>query len=187
MEYELILKEVKKLIDERYGNDLIRLKYHIIPVVEYAKQFAKEFNSDLEVIELAAYLHDVTKITEGNEYHHITGAEYAREFLEERNFPKEKTDLVCKCIINHRGYVSGKRTTMEEKIIASADAIAYLEYPISILQNLNRIQYMPIDKEIERIKCKLDRLWNKIEINEIKNKFQKKYDFVNDMINSIEL
>ena len=41
----------------KYGSE--PFLFHFVPMVEYAKVLAKEMNVDIEIVELAGWLHDI--------------------------------------------------------------------------------------------------------------------------------
>ena len=102
--------------------------YHILPVVRHSLELGKKLNADLEVLELAALLHDYSGILDYDFYpkHHVIGAKMAGEMLEKTGFPVEKIEMVKSAILHHRGSVKSKRLSKEEKIIASADAMSHI-------------------------------------------------------------
>ena len=63
-------------------------KYHIAPVVKYAKKLAKILNVDEEITELAALLHDIGKSKFGSKDHEITGIKEAEKILKQNNYQK---------------------------------------------------------------------------------------------------
>lgn len=97
---------------------------HILPVVNLADNLAKQLGADREVVVIAGYLHDIGSCIYDRETHHQTGAEIAENFLKKQNYPEEKTELVKKCIYNHRGSMNLERKSLEEKIIAEADTLS---------------------------------------------------------------
>lgn len=110
--------------------------YHIEAVVKNAEILAEKYGADKETVIIAAWLHDIASITDYAMYeeHHKYGADIAKEILNELNYDKEKTALVQKCILNHRGSVKLGRTSIEElldtkvKIGNLIDTIEY-DYP----------------------------------------------------------
>ncbi|MAG07268.1 metal-dependent phosphohydrolase [Candidatus Pacearchaeota archaeon] len=125
-----IVEEVRKFVEEEckkptsnYGADSYE---HMIYVYHNVKVLAERFDADLdlEVVKLAALLHDIGSIIVERKDHHITGAEIAEKKLRELNYPEEKIELVKKCILNHRGSVNNGRESAEEQILADADAMA---------------------------------------------------------------
>jgi uncharacterized protein len=126
-----IIEKIKKFVEEEckkptanYG--MVLYNYHLIPMVNYSKRLAEKLNADIELVEIAAWLHDIGSIKFGRENHHITGAEIAEKKLKELGFSEEKIELVKECIINHRGSRedSNKRVFVEAEIIAEADALS---------------------------------------------------------------
>ena len=111
-EYQILIKDIKALLQNICKDD--RVKYHIEPVVKSAKNLALKFNADVQVVEIASYLHDVTKITGDREKHHITGAKYAEDFLSKYNIEEWKVKSIKNCIKKHRGLSEYTRDTIEE-------------------------------------------------------------------------
>lgn len=175
-EYEKLIVDIKKLLNDVCIDD--RVKYHIEPVAEIATNMAKRMNADIQVVEIAAYLHDITKMTGNRQNHHITGAEYAENFLKNYNIEPEKIEQVKNCILKHRGNSEFERTTIEEKIIATADAIAHIEHPLTLFYAWYGRRQCQIDEGADGIINKLTKSWNKIEFPEIKEKYKNKYDIL---------
>lgn len=102
---------------------------HIESVAKNAVELAKYYGADIEVCEIAGWLHDIASITDYNLYkeHHIHGANIAEEILNYYNYPKDKIELVKLCILNHRGSIQKEKTTKEEICIADADAISHYD------------------------------------------------------------
>lgn len=121
---EYVEEECKKPTS-KYGYD--PYPYHFVPVVKYSKILAEKLNANIEVVEIAAWLHDIGSIVHGRENHHITGAEIAVQKLCGLKYSKEKTALVKNCILNHRGSIKNERKTLEENILAEADAMAHFD------------------------------------------------------------
>ena len=127
--HEEIIEKVKKFVEEEckkptshYGSEIFI--YHFAPMHSYAKKLAEQLNADIEVVELAAWLHDIGSIMRGRKDLHITGAEIAEKKLRELGYPENKIEKVKKCILNHRGSVNIQKESAEEQIIADADALS---------------------------------------------------------------
>lgn len=103
--------------------------YHIESVVNNAELLADKFNADKEIYIISAWLHDIASITDYNLYeeHHIHGAKIAEEILEKFNYEYKKIEAVKNCILNHRESIKNKRISIEEQIIADANAISHFE------------------------------------------------------------
>lgn len=175
-DYEILINEIKKLLTDLCKDD--RVKYHIDPVVKIACEMAKELKADLQVVEVSAYLHDITKITGDRNHHHITGAEYAEEFLSKYNIEKEKIEQIKNCIKKHRGSSEYTRDTVEEKIIATADAVAHIEHPLTLFYSWYGRRQCQIDEGADGIIRKLQRSWGKIEFDYVRDKLKKEYEYL---------
>ena len=161
-EYQILIKDIKALLQDICKDE--RVKYHIEPVVKSAKNLALKFNADVQVVEIASYLHDVTKITGDREKHHITGAKYAEDFLSKYNIEEWKVESIKNCIKKNRGLSEYTRDTIEEKIVATADAIAWYGK-----------RQCQIDEGADGIINKLQKSWEKIEFEDVKKELEEKY------------
>ena len=74
---------------------------HVKAVVMLARKLARLTNADEEIVEAAAWLHDIRKDAADN--HPQEGATYARQFLPTTDFPPEKIEPVAQAIIDHMG------------------------------------------------------------------------------------
>ena len=101
-------------------------------------------NADIQVVEIAAYLHDVTKI------------------LGDRK--------------NHRGSTDSQRKTIEEKIVATANSVAQFQHPLTLFYAWYGRRQCSIDDGADGIENKLQRSWNKIEFEYVKNELKEKYN-----------
>ncbi|NEU04872.1 HD domain-containing protein [Clostridium senegalense] len=167
MENEMI-KNIKEEIKNRCEspNNFFGLgSYeHIESVAKHAVEIAKLYQADIEVCEIAAWLHDVASITDYNLYenHHIHGASIAEEILNYYNYPKEKIELVKLCILNHRGSILKEKTTKEEICVADADAISHYDTLPSLFYLAFLQRKLNIEDGIKFVKSKLDRSYDKM-------------------------
>ncbi len=136
-----VVNQVKDFVKECFNRPEANYKqsydHHFIPMVDYSKKLADEFElneEQKEVIEIAAWLHDIGSILYGRKDHHITGANVAEEKLKELDYPQEKIKLIKKCILNHRGSVNNSRKSIEEQIIAEADVLSNFDNIAGIFQ-----------------------------------------------------
>lgn len=109
--------------------------YHIESVAKNAELLAEKYGADKEVVIIAAWLHDIASITDYSMYeeHHVYGATIAKEILNELNYEDEKTELVQKCVFNHRGSVNLEKLSKEELCVVDADAISHFDSVPSLL------------------------------------------------------
>ena len=101
IEYKALIKDIKELLNNICKDE--RVKYHKNPVEDITRKMTKELNADLQVVEISAYLHDITKITGERKNHHLTGAKFAEDFLKNYNIEKSKVEQIKNCLITHIG------------------------------------------------------------------------------------
>lgn len=177
-----IVEEVRKFVEEECdkpnANYPTAYKYHFISMHEIAKKLAEKLNADVELVEIAAWLHDIGAIIYGRKNHHITGAKIAEEKLKELNYPKDKIEKVKICILNHRGSQekNNKRDFIEAKIIAEADILdAFNNVPKQFLITLVH-EKKSLEEAMNSVKNKLQNKWNQIELEESKKLIKPKYE-----------
>ena len=160
-----IVEEIRTFVENECKKPTSKFGYepfpeHLVPMVKYAENLADEFNADKELIQIAAWLHDIGSIIYGRENHHITGSKVAEEKLKELNYPSEKIELIKKCILNHRGSVNNKRESIEEQIIAEADVLSNFDNIAGIF----KVAYVYENKtQSEGKKSVLDKLERKFK------------------------
>ncbi len=116
----------EKEIINRYGSLDVSFNYrweHVTTVVSLAKKLAALTGADRDVVEAAAWLHDIRK--ESRQMHAIEGAEFARGFLQQTDFPQEKIELVAQAIEDHMGlWRDEPLTNLEAMVLWDADKLA---------------------------------------------------------------
>ena len=182
---EIIYNEVKnrcELPSNAYG--IGAWDHHIKIVYELAKKYANEYGASLEIVALAALLHDIASVTDViyTEEHHIIGAQIAEELLLKENYPKEKIELIKICILNHRGSRLVEKNTPEEVCIADSDAMAHFYSVPSLLSMVYRERKLSIDDGCKFVMDKLDRSYNKMS-DKGKTLVRKKYSSAKDILN----
>jgi uncharacterized protein len=150
--------------------------HHILTVVKYSKMLAKKLNADIEIVEIAALLHDYASVVnkEWMPEHHIHSARLAEEILRKHRYPENKIKKVKHCIISHRASKQIPRESIEAKIVASADALAHFDKVNSLLYFVFIHQKMNIDEGTKWVLAKLERSWKKL-IPEAKEMVREKY------------
>ena len=100
---------------------------HVERVYNLALRIAKKEKADINVIKLAAYLHDVGRREEmqskGKICHAEKGVELAEKILEKYNLDKETIENIKHCILVHRFRNDHKPATIEAKILFDADKL----------------------------------------------------------------
>jgi len=178
-----IIENVRKFVKEecqksssKYGSE--PYQFHFVPMVGYAKKLAEELGGDMEIITIASWLHDIGSIIEGRKDHHISGARIAEEKLQSLNYPTEKIDKVKNCILNHRGSKHSKRLTMEEKIVAEADALSNFENVSGILKAAFVYEGLNQKEAGKALRKKLQNKYDQLHFEQSKQMIKPKYEAV---------
>jgi uncharacterized protein len=175
---EYVLEECKK-DSNTFGMNAYN--HHFKSVVMYAEQLAKKRNADLEIVLLAAWLHDIASIKGYYEDHHIKGTEIAYEFLKKQNYPDEKIEKVKHCIYAHRGSKDIQRETVEADCVCDADSMSHFNTLASLFYLAINVRGLEADKANDFVKAKLQRSYNKLtDIG--KEMIQDKYDAVMEIL-----
>jgi len=179
------IDKIRRLVKERFEET--DWKYHILPVIKYAKKLAKEYKVDEEVVELAALLHDIGRIEmKDSVEHHIIGIPRAEKILRKHKYSEETTKQVLHCVESHRTNKGPKPKTILAKIIANADAMAHFDaLPVFFYWQATR------DKSFEEIvrwvDAKIETDWHKkITLPEAKKMVEKKYKAVRLLLDSLK-
>lgn len=172
-----IIKAVKQLVIKK-ADSIERITYHIAPVVRNGVILADRYGASRPIVEIACYIHDITRMTGDEKNHHISGAKVAEEFLSRFNYPEERIDLIKRCILNHRGNIKKERKTAEERIVATADAMAHIQYPLPLFFTFFGKRHLGIEVGRKQIIEKLERSWAKIYYPEVKNELRERFEFI---------
>lgn len=96
---------------------------HVTAVVTLANKLAALTGADVEIVEAAAWLHDIRKETKDK--HPQEGAKFAREFLPQTDFPANKIEAVAKAIEQHMGLWREKPLkNLESQVLWDADKLS---------------------------------------------------------------
>ncbi|WP_099469891.1 HD domain-containing protein [Konateibacter massiliensis] len=180
---KFLAEDIKKRCEGENNFFGIGCYYHIKAVVKNAVILAERYNADMEIVTIAAWLHDVASITDYDLYeeHHIHGANMAKTMLEGMNYPAEKIELIQKCIRNHRGSKPEEKTSIEEICVADADAMSHFDSLPSLFYLAYSARKYNIEEGTEFVRDKLKRSYNKMSPGS-KVIFQDKYNSVMEII-----
>jgi len=175
-----IIEEVKKFVEKEcnkptsnYGNQ--PYEEHFIPMVKYAKELAKKSNADEEIVEIAAWLHDIGSIKFGRENHHISGAKVAEEKLIGLGYDKAKIERVKECIYSHRGSQNIKPKTKEAEIIREADGLDIFDRIEGLFRGALVYEKLTAKEARQSVKKHIVDSWNKLS-EESKELIRDKYN-----------
>jgi uncharacterized protein len=98
---------------------------HVSTVATLALKLAELVGADKDVVEAAAWLHDIHK--QEGQTHAKSGASFARDFLSKTDFPKKKIKRVASAISEHKGlWRDEPLTDLESKVLWDADKLSKL-------------------------------------------------------------
>jgi len=146
---------------------------HLKPVIEYSKELAKKYNANMEVVWLSAILHDLARLDD-LEPHDEISAERAYTMLLQEGLNKETAEEVKKTILTHRCR-NYKPQTLEQKILATADAVNHFKTPFYLW--FSYISAKPFKEQLESNLQKLERDYKeKIFFKEERESVKKEYE-----------
>ncbi len=100
---------------------------HTERVLALAEHIARREGADLEIVKLAAVLHDVARGQEdasnGRLDHAQRGAELARAILARHGLPADKIRAISHCIASHRFRSRRRPKSLEAKVLFDADKL----------------------------------------------------------------
>ncbi|MDA3839524.1 MAG: HD domain-containing protein [Patescibacteria group bacterium] len=167
--YKHIKNKIEKLVKDAcfspnnvYTNTV--WAHHIQPVVSHSLFLGRKMGADLEVIELAALLHDYSAIVniKLEKEHHIHSAKMAREILENEHFDQKKIKMIEVSIISHRGSIVMSKNSLEAQILASADAMSHITELADMFYLAYGVHAYKTEEGAKWLLAKLERSWNKI-------------------------
>lgn len=95
---------------------------HVKAVVKTAMRLAELTGADVDIVEAAAWLHDIAKMEGGK--HPRIGARIARQLLPQTDFPPEKIERVARAIEEHQGlWRRQPLTNLESMVLWDADKL----------------------------------------------------------------
>ena len=132
---------------------------HIQFVHRYVIQLSKGSGADRDVLELSAFLHDIsyTDSSLDRSKHNEYSALIAEELLRMYSCPEEKTQLVKKCILNHSSTRADFRTTIEEQMLVDADGLSHFDAIRSIYSLAHKVMELNDADALRFIQDKLMR------------------------------
>ena len=163
-----IIDQVEKIVRETCAKETNEFTYaletHFIPVVTNAKILAEKLGADLEIVTLAAWLHDYASVYDAKlmPEHHLHSPKFAQEILSKLNYPQDKIAQVKHCIEAHRGSQKIPRQTIEAECVASADAMAQITKFPALLILAWKVHSMDYQPGIDWALAKMERGWNKL-------------------------
>ena len=170
----LFVEDECKKPTSKYGYE--PYEFHFAPTVKYARQLAAELGADMEIVTIAAWIHDIGSIMVGRADHHITGAKIAEEKLREFDYPEEKVQLVKNCVLHHRGSQKMELETLEEQILAEADAMSNLNELPGIFKAAFVYEHLTQAEARISVRKKVENKWNQLKFEKSREIIRPKYE-----------
>jgi uncharacterized protein len=173
---------VLRLCDD--GDKNINLWYlHLHNVVKYSRVLAVKLNADVEICELSAWLHDISKIEGNKKNHHISSAKRAREILQSYIYPDDKIKIIESAIITHSSDENFVPKTIEQKILASADALAFFEDFLVFAHKVIHVKKLSLEDAKLIFLEKLDVSWKKASLlDDAKKIAEPRYETIKSLL-----
>ncbi|HDJ26651.1 MAG TPA: HD domain-containing protein [Candidatus Bathyarchaeota archaeon] len=121
-----VLEKVREFVREHLRGERVSGLDHAERVLYWCERLGEAVGANLEVLRLAALLHDVAVPTAGRERHFEEGARMAREFLSELGLPEELIEAVANAIRAHSTFGGPEPRTLEEKVLFDADRLDFI-------------------------------------------------------------
>lgn len=104
---------------------------HLAVVAEYGMKLASRLGANLEVVELASYLHDLSAVRDISTLpqHALLSAALATDILAEGGFSLEVIEAVAQAITTHSSPIPIGHGSPEQVCLSNADAIAQIVRP----------------------------------------------------------
>lgn len=157
-------------------------EFHIQPVIQNSLILGEFYNADIHILEAAAILHDIGRIRYGKDNHPETGAADSKLILQQLGASSETTEKIANCVAKHSKGFTGKRATIEEDVIANADAMAHFDQAFYLLYFYN--QKLSYEKALQKVRDILKSDWEtKLNLDEAKARIKSKKEALDFLFN----
>jgi uncharacterized protein len=166
---------------------------HTMRVYRWAIKLQNKLGGDIEIISLAALLHDIGWDENGEVPHGDIGAQMAAEFLVEMDYDPTKIGRICEIIRRHEEQDTTDELSLECQIVMDADLLDELG-AIGILWDAMATATTQGDEASYKRAYSRIRQYYKINMPkrsraktpEGKREYQKRMDFVQSFISQLE-
>jgi putative nucleotidyltransferase with HDIG domain len=150
---------------------------HVKTVIDETKRMARKYGADLEIVWLSAIFHDLGQF-EDLKTHEEISVKKAKKILKEKGFSDDTVNKVCQTILTHR-VNKYKPETLEQKILATADAMSHFKAPHYIW--LSRASKKSLEELFTKLDKKIERDYmEKIFFDAERESIKKEYDILKD-------
>jgi uncharacterized protein len=134
---------------------------HVLVVREYSGLLARALGADPEIVELAAYLHDMAAVQDFTTLprHPAAGAGIAQRVLQEHGYPPERIERVTRCVMSHSSPVQMGSGLPEEVCLSNADAMSQIAKPVYWLYYAFRVRQFGFAEGKEWLRQRVESNW----------------------------
>jgi uncharacterized protein len=165
---------------------------HITAVVNASLKLAELTGADVDIVEAAAWLHDIAK--NAGDQHPLEGAVFAREFLPTTDFPSEKIEAVAQAIEEHMGLWrdNGPLLTLESQVLWDADKLTKIGITAAIHWIGNDLSSLKSRDTLDMIDRWRQQDWRHKTVASMHTKparkaAQKRFEAYNRLVDELEL
>ncbi len=159
---------------------------HIRVVEKYASGLAIRLGADVEIVELAALLHDISAVRDFSSLprHAAASAELARARLVEGGYPAERADAVAEAIVRHSEPMAVGEASLEAVCLAHADAMAQIAMPTYWLWFAFRVRQLGYEEGKRWYAERVRQSWQRL-IPEARELLGARYDEVTAVLDAV--
>lgn len=185
--YDNVIKEALNFVKAKLrlgGHDY----EHVMRVYKLAISVGRKLGADEIVLSLAALLHDVGRVKEGNLHHALISAEIAKDFLESKGLSKEVIDKVVEAIEAHSYSLGKKASSLEAKILSDVDKLDALgAIGIARVFLYSGAKGRSLSESLKHFEEKILKLPSLIYLDELKVVAERRAKFVKEFLKELKL
>ena len=118
----LVIENIKEFVRSNFEKEYY---CHVQFVVSASRDLQRQYGGELDVVLVAALMHDIGRINGGdNKDHPARGAIRAIPILQQFGFTSSAIEMIADCIRMHNRQSGFRR--IEEEVVANADALSKL-------------------------------------------------------------
>jgi putative nucleotidyltransferase with HDIG domain len=160
------IREFAQHACERAGN-ILTLSFfdqHLLVVAQCAASLAEPLGADVEAVELAAYLHDISAVFDPTTLPNHPGlsAELAIQILLERGHPQDRVGEIARAIALHSDPLPIGSASPEAVCISNADAVARIVRPAYWMYFAFRIRNCGFEEGRQWLRSLMERQWHSL-------------------------
>jgi uncharacterized protein len=164
--YRVVMEVVKEYVLQECNNGRNALgpaffDQHLLVVVNYAKSLAETLGAGPEIVEVAAWLHDIAAVQDITALprHPGASAEVARRVLGQDSHSSEWVDRVARCILSHAVPIQMGSGASEEVCLSNADAMSRIVGPTYWLYFAFRVRQLGYEEGKTWLRQRVESDW----------------------------